>query len=188
MSASGTTTADLLLHPVRLRIVQALLAGRKLTTAQIQQELGDVSAATVYRQVATLLQAGVLEVSGERKIRGVVERSYVLVAERASVSADEARSMSHEQHRAGFLTFMAGLVADFDRYLGGGQVDLARDLAGYRQAAFYATDDETARVVDEIRAALAPLLAQQPVPGRRRRLLTTVLLPAGDPIPSAEGQ
>jgi DNA-binding transcriptional ArsR family regulator len=187
MSASGTTTADVLLHPVRLRIVQTLLGGRELTTAQIQQDLGDVSAATVYRQVATLLQAGVLEVSGERKIRGVVERSYVLVAERASVSADDARSMSHEQHRAGFLTFVAALVADFDRYLGGDRVDLARDLAGYRQAAFYATDDETARMVDEIRAALAPLVAQQPVPGRRRRLLTTVLLPTGEQISPQTG-
>ncbi len=187
MSASGTTTADLLLHPVRLRIVQTLLGGRELTTAQIQQELGDVSAATVYRQLATLLQAGVLQVAGERKIRGVVERSYVLLVERASVSADDARSMSYEQHRTGFLTFMAGLVADFDRYLSGDRVDLARDLAGYRQAAFYATDDETARLVDEIRAAFTPLLAHQPAPGRRRRLLTTVLLPAGEPIPPQAG-
>ncbi len=84
--------------------------------------------------------------------------------------------MSYEQHRTGFLTFIAGLVADFDRYLGGDRVDFARDLAGYRQAAFYATDEETARLVDEIRAAFAPLLAQPPAPGRRRRLLTTVLL------------
>ncbi len=188
MSASGTATADLLLHPVRLRIVQTLLGGRELTTAQIQQELGDVSAATVYRQLATLLQAGVLQVAGERKIRGVVERSYVLLVERASVSADDARSMSYEQHRTGFLTFMAGLVADFDRYLSGDRVDLARDLAGYRQAAFYATDDETARLVSQIRAAFAPLLAQQPAPGRRRRLLTTVLLPTGEPIPPADRQ
>ena len=185
MSASRTTTADLLLHPVRLRIVQTL-QGRELTTAQIQHELPEVSAATVYRQVATLLAAGVLEVGGERKVRGATERSYVLVAARASVDPDEVRAMSPMQHRGAFLTFLAGLAADFDRYLEGEQLDLERDLVGYRQAAFYATDEETMQVINEIRSVLAPRLEQQPAHGRRRRLLSTVLLPATDPIAPAK--
>src|SRR4051812_46661509 len=124
MSASRTTTADLLLHPVRLRIVQALLGGRELTTAQLQQELPDVSVATAYRQVSTLLAAGVLQVAGERKVRGATERSYALVADRTSVSLDDVRRMSPAEHRGAFLTFLASLAADFDRYLEGESLDL----------------------------------------------------------------
>ncbi|MEV6871554.1 helix-turn-helix domain-containing protein [Amycolatopsis sp. NPDC051128] len=44
-------TVDLLLHPVRLRIVQALSGGRELTTTQLCAGLPDVSKVTVYRQV-----------------------------------------------------------------------------------------------------------------------------------------
>jgi hypothetical protein len=39
-------SADLLLHPVRLRIVQALLGDRALTTGALAEELADVSPAT----------------------------------------------------------------------------------------------------------------------------------------------
>jgi hypothetical protein len=36
--------ADLLLHPVRLRIVQAFLGARALTTSQLSAELSEVPA------------------------------------------------------------------------------------------------------------------------------------------------
>jgi DNA-binding transcriptional ArsR family regulator len=173
-----TSTADLLLHPVRLRILQTLLGGRELTTAQLQEHLPDVSAATLYRQVATLVEAGVLDVVGERKVRGAIERTYTLLPARAAVSSEELRAMSPAQHRRAFLAFVAGLLADFDRYLEAGDVDLERDLVGYRQAAFYATGEETQRVVEDIRAVVTPWLDNPPAFGRRRRVLTTVLVPA----------
>ncbi len=57
------TSADLLLHPVRLRIVQAFLGDRALTTTELQAELPDVPAASLYRQVARLVDGGVLGVA-----------------------------------------------------------------------------------------------------------------------------
>ena len=110
-------SADLLLHPVRLRIVQAFLGDRTLTTAALGGELDDVPTATLYRQVAVLADAGVLEVVGVRRARGAVERSYRLVLEAASVPAAESAAMSGEDHRRAFTVFVAALLADFDRYL-----------------------------------------------------------------------
>ncbi len=46
------TSADLLLHPVRLRIVQAFLADRALTTSELRTELPDVPTASLYRHIA----------------------------------------------------------------------------------------------------------------------------------------
>jgi len=40
------TTADLLLHPIRLRILQAFMGDRALTTSQIRSELPDVPVAS----------------------------------------------------------------------------------------------------------------------------------------------
>ena len=71
-------SADLLLHPLRLRIVQTFLGDRQLTTGQLLAEIDGIPPATLYRQVATLAKAGVLTVVGERQVRGTVERTYAL--------------------------------------------------------------------------------------------------------------
>jgi hypothetical protein len=171
-------TAELLLHPLRLRIVQRFLGERVLTTAQLRDELADVANATLYRQVAVLAEAGVLEVVSERRSRGATERTYALRRELASVSPEEWAGMSPDEHRAAFAVFVAALLTDFDRYVAQDGADLARDVVGYRQASFYATDEETLAAVAAVRGALAPFLDASPTAQRRRRLLTTVLLPA----------
>ena len=170
-------TADLLLHPVRLRVVQAFLGERTLTTGELGAELADVPTASLYRHVGLLVDAGVLAVVSERKVRGAAERRYRLVPEAAS--ADPA-GMSVEDHRRGFATFVAALLADFDRYLdrAGGSPDLAADGVGYRQAGLWLDDEEFADLLGELRALVAARAALRQRDGRRRRILSTVLMPA----------
>jgi hypothetical protein len=170
-------TAELLLHPVRLRIVQAFLGGRTLTTADLRTELPDIPSATLYRQVATLADGGALDVVEERKVRGTFERTYRLREAAASVGPEEAAEMTTEEHRQAFLTFVAGLLADYDRYLDRGDVDLARDLVGYRQAAMYLSDEEMAELGRDLQAVLRPRLELPAAEGRKRRLLSTILMP-----------
>lgn len=181
------TSADLLLHPIRLRIVQAFLGERHLTTTDLRGQLPDVPSATLYRQVGLLVDAGVLEVVAQRKVRGAVERTLRLRVEQASVAETELATMSADQHRAAFMSFVAGLLADFDRYLAAGEPDLVRDLVGYRQAGFYATDEELRGIIGAVAAAVGPYLGAGPAPGRRRRLLATVLLPAPGTSPAPPG-
>jgi hypothetical protein len=176
-------SADLLLHPIRLRIVQVFLGRGELTTAALRAELADVPVATLYRQITALLEGGILEVTDERRVRGAVERTYVLRPAAAQVSGEEAAAMSTDDHRRAFLTFVAGILGDFDRYLDRGAADLARDLVGYRQAALHLSDTETEELLAELRAVVEPRLDHAPAPGRRRRLLTTILMPAPDAPP-----
>jgi hypothetical protein len=173
-------TADLLLHPVRLRIVQAFLGDRTLTTADLRTELPDVAPATLYRHVGVLAEAGVLAVVGERKVRGAAERSYRLVTEAASIGATEATTMSVEDHRRAFATFVAALLADFDRYAeaaAGPGPDLAADGVGYRQVALWLDDEEFTALVTELRAVLTGRLSFEPDGVRRRRIVSQVFLP-----------
>jgi hypothetical protein len=177
--------ADVVLHPVRMRIVQAFLGDRELTTGDLRAEIPDVPSATLYRQVAALASGGVLDVVDEKRVRGAVERTYRLRTGAAHVDADEARQMTVEEHRQVFLTFVVGLLGDFDRYLDRGDVDMARDLVGFSRNAMYLTDEEMSEVVDELRAVLRPRIALPPAPGRTRRLLATVLLPDATTTPPA---
>ena len=171
-------TAELLIHPVRLRIVQALLGDRALTTADLRTRLADVSAATLYRQVATLLEADVLEVSEERKVRGAVERTYRLRPTSLVVDGAEAARLTPEQHAQAFLTFVAGLLGDFDRYLARGDVDLLRDNVGYRHLALHLSDEEVAELIADLQRVVRPRLELEATPGRKRRMLSTILMPA----------
>jgi hypothetical protein len=56
--------------------------------------------------------------------------------------------------------------------------DLARDRVGYRQAAVGVTDEEFDAMVADLAAVLRPRMGHRPGGGRRRRLVTTINLPA----------
>jgi Helix-turn-helix domain len=170
-------TADLLLHPVRLRIVKAFLNDRALTTTQLAAEIDDVPAGSLYRHVALLTKAGVLQVVAEQRVRGTVERTYTLRLLAARVGPQEAAAMTTEEHAQAFMAFAAGLLADFDRYLQAGPPDLVRDGVSYSVAAMWLTDAEYASFLRDIAAAVAPRLANPPAKGRQRRMVYSVFLP-----------
>lgn len=174
-------SADLLLHPVRLRIVKAFLGDRALTTAQLAAELDDVPSGSLYRHIGLLTKAGVLQVVAERRVRGAVERTYTLRIFAAQIQPDEVRAMTLDEHAQAFMAYIAGLLADFDRYLTSDPQDPVRDGASYRVAALWLTDAELAGLLRELSEIFQPRLANPPGEGRRRRLMYTVLLPDGLP-------
>lgn len=176
-----TGSADLLLHPVRLRIVQAFLGDRALTTTQLSAELSDVPAASLYRHVARLVAAGVLQVVAQRRVRGAVERTYVLRLAAARVGPDELEAMSADDYRQVFMAYAAGLLADFDRYLQRPKVDLVRDGVAFGIEGLWLDDAEFAEMMRDLYRVLQPRRANAPKPGRRRRLLASVLLPGDEP-------
>ncbi len=171
-------SADLLLHPVRLRIVKAFLGDRALTTAQLAAELGDVSAGSLYRHVGLLTRAGVLQVVAERRVRGAVERTYTLRLFAARIGPGEAAAMTAEEHGRAFMAYVAGMLADADRYLASGAPDPVRDGADYRVGAMWLTDAEFLELLRDLAAIVQPRLANPPGGERRRRMVYTVFLPA----------
>ena len=181
-------TADLLLHPVRLRIVEAFLGDRALTTSALAAELADVPPASLYRHVARLVNAGVLAIVAERRVRGALERTYVLRLTAAAVGLDEVAAMSADDHRQAFMAFVAGLLGDFDRYLARGDIDLLRDGVGYRMAGLWLDDAEYTELLRELTQVLQPRLANPPRPGRKRRILGYVLLPGSEAASHPAGE
>jgi DNA-binding transcriptional ArsR family regulator len=173
-------TADLLLHPVRLRILQTFLGDRALTTAELAAELDDVPPGSLYRHVARLVDAGILAIESERRIRGAVERTYRLSVAAAVVDPAELAAMSPQQHRQAFVAFVAGLLGEFDRYLARGDVDLHRDGVSYRVTGLWLDDAELAELRGKVDELFRPYLGYPRTDTRRRRLLGTVLLPADE--------
>lgn len=173
---------ELLLHPVRLRIVHALSGGQSLTTAQLSARLPDVSKVTMYRQIAVLAESDFLEVAGEQQVRGTVERSYRLRQDRPVIGADAARVMSLDDHRRGFATAMAVLIAEFNAYLDREGADPVADAVSYRQGTLWLSPDELAEMTSEMLGVLRDRTAHQPTPDRAPYLLSPVLFPTGQPV------
>lgn len=179
-------SADLLLHPVRLRILQAFLGDRALTTSQLSAELSDVPAASLYRHVARLVDGGALQVVAERRVRGAVERTYVLRQAASRVRVGEIEAMQADELRAMFVAFVAGLLGDIDRYLTRGKPDLVRDGVAFGIEGLWLDDAEFAELFHELYRVLDARRPNMPGQGRRRRLLASVLLPGDDPARESE--
>jgi len=96
------------------------------------------------------------------------------------VGGEDARAMGTDDHRRAFTAFAAMLLADFDRYLdrAGAHPDLAADRVGYRQAAVWVTDEEFDAMAADMAAVLRQRMANVPGNGRRRRLVSTINVPA----------
>ena len=170
-------SADLLLHPVRMRILQTLFDADPLTTAQLRERLPDIPPATMYRHIAVLAEAGVLEVVDEKRVRGTVERSYRVRKEEAVVDPSARAAMTREDHLRAFTTFAASLMGDFDRYLAHEDADPTSDGVVYRQAAVWLTEEEFAALVEEIESAVLARVGNARDGGRIRRVISLVVVP-----------
>ena len=151
--------ADLVLHPVRLRIILAFARGRRLTPQQVAGVLPDVPQATLYRQIERLYRGGALAVAAERRVRGAVERTYVLAEGGASLSPEDLAKSSRDDHLGYFTAFAAGLIAQFEQYLERSEIDLLKDGVGYRQVVMNLTDEEIMEMAGALNAAVGSLLS-----------------------------
>jgi len=166
--------ADVVMHPVRLRIIQQL-GSREVTTADLRSALPDVPQATLYRHVAALVDADILTVVEERRVRGAVERTFALGERMAHVDHDELRAMdAHELQRA-FLTFLAHLGETFDRASAVGDPSF-RDFLGFGQLQLHVTAEDLAVIQSGLGELLAPYIGAAG-DDRRTVTLATALIP-----------
>ena len=171
------TLADLILHPVRMRLLLTLVR-RQLTASQLSELLPDVPQATLYHHLGMLTRAGLLRVVSERPVRGTVEKRYALADDNVSLAPDDLAKASREDHLRYFTIFVATVLSNYARYLQQDKpIDLFADGVGYRETPFYLSDEEFAQAVTAFNQALLPFLSYGPAPHRRRRLFATIIFP-----------
>ena len=153
------------------------LNSRTLTPKQLAAELKDVAPATLYHHLNLLTDAGITQVVEERLVRGTLhEKVYTLSDASTFLSVEELAIASKDELLQYFLTFVSKIIGDHARYLDFKEGNYYTD-AGYQQNAIYLSTEEFAQFSQELNAALLPWSRQEPAPGRRRYLLTTIFLP-----------
>ncbi|MCP8969863.1 helix-turn-helix domain-containing protein [Ectobacillus ponti] len=169
--------ADLILHPVRMQIVQTLVGGRKLTVQEMLQRLPDVAQATLYRHLNKLVEGSVVEVAAQHQVRGTVEKVYALSQSGAHVSGEEFLRSSKEEQMGVFMQFMSNLMNSFGGYLEQEDRDFIRDGVSFRQADLYMSDEEFLEFAKELGAAFQKVMAHEPAEHRRKRTIATIMIP-----------
>ncbi|MGE5222784.1 MAG: helix-turn-helix domain-containing protein [Omnitrophica WOR_2 bacterium] len=172
-----TTKADLVLHPIRIRILMAL-AGRQKTSQQLAASLRDIPQATLYRHINRLAQAGIIEVVEQRPRRGGVEKVYAVDSRTTSLTAEDVAGFSKDDHLRYFTAFVASLLDDFSRYIQHSEaIDLAVDSTGFRKFPLELSDAEFKSISAQMNTLFAPYLENQPRQDRRRRIFSFTVMP-----------
>ncbi|MDG0794035.1 helix-turn-helix domain-containing protein [Cohnella ginsengisoli] len=172
--------ADLILHPIRMRIIQSLIGGVQRTTQQIAELLTDIPQATLYRHLNKLRQAQLIEIVDQHQVRGTMEKVYRLAEHGADVPADDLKTMTPGQHMELFMKFIATLIGEYGRYLQQENFDLVRDGVSMRQVELYLTDEEYMQLLADMRAPLLRHSLNEPLEGRRRRNIATIVIPGAN--------
>lgn len=173
---------DLILHPIRLRIIQRLASGKPMTPGDLNQELPDVPQASLYRHLNTLVKGGLVQVVKQRQVRGAVEKIYTLATEVAMITPEDLAQATKEDHFRYFTTFLVKLLGDFERYLEHGDVNLIRDGVGFRQVELNLNDSEFMMFMKKIGQVVLEFSGNEATADRIPRVLTSILIPNRDGI------
>ena len=165
--------ADLIIHPIRLRILQ-LLRREPLTIRKLDKLMPDVAKSSLYRHIRKLLDGGFVEIAETHPVKGTPENTYSLV-QAPHITADEVQQLSKEDHLRYFSSYVASLVQGFKAYLDSQETpDLVSDRVGFSEIQFYADIDEFDALFMPIRDQLSKISQQPPQPGRRLRKLVLI--------------
>jgi DNA-binding transcriptional ArsR family regulator len=173
------------LHPVRIRVAQLLALGPR-TGTELRRAMPDVPYSTLYRHLRWLADAGVVRVSGERKVRGAVEHTYELDEPAVQGAVPDPAAMTAADHDRAVTAFATGLMAQAHAYLEGEPEDPAGQGLTYMTAKLWVDEEELARVRARLREIIAPLAGNAPGPGRRQLTLGVIAVPRPEGVPSRE--
>ncbi|MBP6470866.1 MAG: helix-turn-helix domain-containing protein [Chloroflexi bacterium] len=175
--------ADLILHPVRFRILQ-VLAGETLTTQELADQLPDVPKSSIYRHLKLLLAGEIIAVTEARLVNGIQEKTYQL-AQPLHLDADDVANLTAVEHMQYFTTYIMNVMRGFADYLetteaDTGGLDLLADRVGYSELFFYASLAEMDTLHADLNAAFVKLATNKPGNGRAKRKFVFINHPVNE--------
>jgi len=135
---------EILSNPTRMRIMQYLSIHDEATTKEIAAYMSDVPRRTLYRHINFLIEAGVLKVKEERKVRGGVERLL------ADNQQEYISKMKLSDATFQFFTNIYKQFALYEQEHGDSTgEDFDKDVLCYCTSTFVLDDEETNALLDE---------------------------------------
>ncbi len=160
-------TNEILMNPIRMRIVQFFLTHDAATSTEVVSELHDIPRATLYRHIAVLEENGILSIVNRTKIRGATERTFKLNREKMSSGGDASQNA---------FSILMGLYRDFDRYFSSESPDPVRDMMLLKSFDLMLSDREYNAFLMEMLELIHSYAGRDPE-GRTARCLSMISSP-----------
>jgi len=176
MGSNLKKKADLVIHPIRLQILQILTNGL-LTTQEISDALPSIPKSSIYRHLKLLLTGGMVEVAETRSVRGIQEKVYRLL-QSSHLGPEDVVGLTKEDHLSYFTTYTTMLLQGFADYLRSiSEIDLLADRTGYTAAIIYASSAELDEFGSALNQAMSRLIQNGPGAGRHRHKIAIITHP-----------
>ncbi|MDM5247244.1 MULTISPECIES: transcriptional regulator [unclassified Lysinibacillus] len=109
--------AEVLMHPVRMKILQALNKEEGLSTLEMISVIKDVPQATLYRHIQILVDENIIKIVKERKVRSVTEKFYALNEGAAKLSKEDWTQLTIKQKLNYVSYYQLALLSQYQNYL-----------------------------------------------------------------------
>ena len=164
---------EIVMNPVRQRIIQYLIVHVQGSTGEIRLELTDIPPASLYRHIKLLLDSGLIEVTKEERMRGAVEKTYRL-------TQNPDQEMMHQDIGAMLQTGLISLMNDFQKYFLSETNDPVKDMLSFSTSTLMMTDEEFLDFLMKLSALFGEAIKNTPGNGRKPRRLTLISSPIED--------
>lgn len=168
--------ADLILHPARMQILQAL-AAKPMNTQELAEVLQGVPKSSIYRHMKALLDGGLVEIAETRPVKGTLEKYYRL-SQAPHLSQADLAGFSREDHMRYFAMFLASQLQGFNSYLEASPaLDLQGDRVGYTQAIFSVKPGQLDDLLGSIQKLVVECAGKTPLEGSHQHKIAFITYP-----------
>ena len=168
--------SQVLLNPVRSRIIQFLSMNKEATAGELGTFISDVPRTTLYRHLKVLVEHNVIVVVAENRVRGSVERTYSLNVAKLS----EENTTENATRNA--FSFLMKIYADYERYFSNKNADPYRDKIFLSNVSLLLSDEEFDELLEEINKLLRAQLNNEPNENRKQRSLSFITSPCDEEV------
>jgi|GEM_PF-1310426 len=184
LSKQPPSRAKVILHPVRARIIVEL-SDCPLTPLEIASRMEDIPLGTVYRHINILLEAGMIEITRERRVNGTLERQFALVESQAFLTEEDRERLTGDDI-LGLVTALIGVVqGGFSRYVQHATLPPQPGEISFVAKSLYLTQEEYQAFRNEL-TVLLQKVGRTPSPEYRRRLIGFFMVPDVLPPPAPD--
>lgn len=162
---------EILLNPVRIRIIQELALRQNVTASELCAVISDVPRTTMYRHISVLLDSGIATVVAEKKIRGSLERTLALNV------GEITKHNTLENASRNALAFLLNRYARLHAYFSQASADPGKDRIFLNTTVMMLDDAEFDAFLTELRDLLVKY-SFKAGEGRRARDISVISCPA----------
>ena len=166
--------AELMMNPVKLRIMGQVAQRGEIGAKELKEILSDVPLSSIYRHLNEWEEAGILCVAQETKIRGTIKKTYAIRKEftQENVSGEQLEQMVH--------TGLSIIGTEFYQYFSGEDIDVERDCIDFSSMVFWLSKEEYADIRKELAELVKRYSKNKKTEERMARRVTFLSSPVTD--------